>query len=687
LVLTRPNEAFFDCRFVWSADELRGEARYYVYTDSQADPFTAEFVPICRAGAPLLGIVNAVAAIEDPGALVFADATVWSRNHLALSAAGISGDRARVLLYFDADPTGYWDFAKACGQALPEVFKTRALNPRTLWDLRDYLERWNGARVSDGRMAPMPCFAVRDYATVCKANAAAIVEVMRNLADDESRAAYARILFGSNEDILAGYIASVFGPQQYMDIVKLELGDTVVNCGVEKGWELPYFIAKLQGHGRIHNFDPVILWKSTAYAGFIESFADMLTEHRIILGDRDGIVELPMGITNMVRSDEVGAAMAAAGIPTACYISKTLDTVVGEGVVDRVDYLKMDVEGGEILILKGALATIAKFRPKLAVAIYHEATHFWEYPLFLMSNLQDYRFYVRQYGYSRFETLLYAVPAEDGKSRSGSEGLHGAAAEPDRGPRSCLFEYHLRDRQPRSQYFAGGRRVLSRVSGPSWRAGRLEPGPQIDTDDVFAVFESSDRTIYLTRHKFPDEAHYITVGEAAEPIAIDWTVRIRVADAAVCVPVQGPHLSAGFAVYEPRSGAIEIYCYQDRVISPVASIHVEGWPILVESVRADAYDVVHLSPDGDEVLVDSCAIGSRIIRRDTRRYVLGGRFCGLVLVKTYVDGVVHRTQGFAHGKAEDGDLAVSVLHGDRFETAGTVWVDPQFELIPTFHLS
>src|SRR5713101_6387610 len=97
LFLTRPNEAFFDCRFVWPADELPGEERYYIYTDSQADPFTAEFVPICRAGARLLGIVEGIAGIEERGSLVFVDATVWSRNYEALTAAGLRGDRERVL--------------------------------------------------------------------------------------------------------------------------------------------------------------------------------------------------------------------------------------------------------------------------------------------------------------------------------------------------------------------------------------------------------------------------------------------------------------------------------------------------------------------------------------------------------------------------------------------------------------
>jgi hypothetical protein len=49
----------------------------------------------------------------------------------------------------------------------------------------------------------------------------------------------------------------------------------------------------------------------------------------------------------------------------------TIDKIVAELKLPRVDLIKMDVEGAERQALKGAGATIRKFKPKLAIAAEH----------------------------------------------------------------------------------------------------------------------------------------------------------------------------------------------------------------------------------------------------------------------------------------------------------------------------
>jgi FkbM family methyltransferase len=51
--------------------------------------------------------------------------------------------------------------------------------------------------------------------------------------------------------------------------------------------------------------------------------------------------------------------------------SARLDTVVSELGIKRVDLIKIDVEGAELSILKGAEKTIGQFRPSLTIAAYH----------------------------------------------------------------------------------------------------------------------------------------------------------------------------------------------------------------------------------------------------------------------------------------------------------------------------
>jgi FkbM family methyltransferase len=51
----------------------------------------------------------------------------------------------------------------------------------------------------------------------------------------------------------------------------------------------------------------------------------------------------------------------------------TLDDLVARHTLDRVDWIKMDIEGGEIEALKGAENILARFRPKLFIEVHETA--------------------------------------------------------------------------------------------------------------------------------------------------------------------------------------------------------------------------------------------------------------------------------------------------------------------------
>ena len=49
----------------------------------------------------------------------------------------------------------------------------------------------------------------------------------------------------------------------------------------------------------------------------------------------------------------------------------TVDVTVQELGLERVDFVKMDIEGSEGLALRGAADTLGRFRPEMALCIYH----------------------------------------------------------------------------------------------------------------------------------------------------------------------------------------------------------------------------------------------------------------------------------------------------------------------------
>ncbi len=84
--------------------------------------------------------------------------------------------------------------------------------------------------------------------------------------------------------------------------------------------------------------------------------------------------------------------------------------------VDNITYIKMDIEGSEYEALKGSIRTIKKYKPRLAVSIYHKPEDIYKLPLFIKEILPEYKLYIRHYNKPepldvslRCELVCYAV--------------------------------------------------------------------------------------------------------------------------------------------------------------------------------------------------------------------------------------------------------------------------------------
>ena len=84
----------------------------------------------------------------------------------------------------------------------------------------------------------------------------------------------------------------------------------------------------------------------------------------------------------------------------------TIDNVL-QG--ERCSFIKMDIEGAELDALYGAQNTIKKYRPKLAVSIYHKPEDIIKIPLYILELNEDYKLYLRHYTFGRWDSVLYAV--------------------------------------------------------------------------------------------------------------------------------------------------------------------------------------------------------------------------------------------------------------------------------------
>ena len=72
-------------------------------------------------------------------------------------------------------------------------------------------------------------------------------------------------------------------------------------------------------------------------------------------------------------------------------------------------FIKMDIEGAELEALKGAEQQIRKYKPKLAISIYHKPNDIWEIPKLILEYNPEYKLYLRHYTFSEGDTILYAI--------------------------------------------------------------------------------------------------------------------------------------------------------------------------------------------------------------------------------------------------------------------------------------
>lgn len=86
----------------------------------------------------------------------------------------------------------------------------------------------------------------------------------------------------------------------------------------------------------------------------------------------------------------------------------SIDDLVGERNLIRVDFIKMDIEGAETNALLGAEQTIRRFRPRLAISVYHNIQDFVRIPEWIANLGLGYRMYLDHYTIHSEESVLFA---------------------------------------------------------------------------------------------------------------------------------------------------------------------------------------------------------------------------------------------------------------------------------------
>ncbi|HTA28609.1 MAG TPA: FkbM family methyltransferase, partial [Bacteroidia bacterium] len=85
----------------------------------------------------------------------------------------------------------------------------------------------------------------------------------------------------------------------------------------------------------------------------------------------------------------------------------TIDDFVEKYNIQKLDFIKTDIEGAEPYALRGAIKTLTRFKPKLAISIYHGMGDFTDIIRQVNELGLGYKFYLGHYTIYASETVLY----------------------------------------------------------------------------------------------------------------------------------------------------------------------------------------------------------------------------------------------------------------------------------------
>jgi FkbM family methyltransferase len=165
-------------------------------------------------------------------------------------------------------------------------------------------------------------------------------------------------------------------------------GSVCVDVGGEYG-TYTYALAHLVGpRGVVHNVEPLHGLPSFVTGAVLRACgAPAVRRHSTALGDFRGLgtLRVPRRAGRSVHGRSFLAEGADGPGPNAEFTATraepvpvtTLDALVADENMDRLDFLKADIEGAEPALLRGAVKTIDRFRPTLLLEI--EARHLHKY--------------------------------------------------------------------------------------------------------------------------------------------------------------------------------------------------------------------------------------------------------------------------------------------------------------------
>jgi FkbM family methyltransferase len=221
--------------------------------------------------------------------------------------------------------------------------------------------------------------------------------VFEALEDDKSRTTYIDLLkYRLTGNIQCMYDYSIRPNEQYFeDFVKLPTNAVFLDGGGFDGDSTELFCKFCPDFGKVFLFEPDKNNMSLA-KNRLRNFENITYIEKAISNSEGFVKFLP---TNNMMSK-----VSDYGSIDVCV------TTIDIEIKEKIDFIKMDLEGFDLFALEGAENHILNDYPTLAIAVYHEISHLYDIFNYVMKLQPKYKVRIRHYTEGDSETIMYFLP-------------------------------------------------------------------------------------------------------------------------------------------------------------------------------------------------------------------------------------------------------------------------------------
>jgi FkbM family methyltransferase len=213
-------------------------------------------------------------------------------------------------------------------------------------------------------------------------------------------------LYSNSLGMLAFFLLEQYAYRKENEAICAKPGNIVIDGGSCFGGTALYLADKVGAQGKVYAFE------------FVEDNVEIFHKNMVLNKDLSDRIELVKKAISHISGKTVryvprGPSTSITSIKglrgdVEEVVTITIDDFVAEQGISKVDFIKMDIEGSELNALIGAVETIRRFRPELAISVYHKDEDFCQIPLYINDLDLGYEFYIDHFSIHREESILFA---------------------------------------------------------------------------------------------------------------------------------------------------------------------------------------------------------------------------------------------------------------------------------------